>query len=91
MSSPRAVLLRALAWMAGGLVVVGWAFGHGVTRWEDAHCVGPDEGDCDLGVLTGLGWAAGALVLWVLTVVLVELWLRRRRQALASARADATR
>jgi drug/metabolite transporter (DMT)-like permease len=91
MTSPRAVLLRALTYLAGGLIVVGWAFQYGVERWDDANCGGPDEGDCDLGVLAGFGWGAGALVLWGLAVVVLELWLRRRRQRLASASADATR
>ncbi|WP_296601534.1 hypothetical protein [Nocardioides sp.] len=91
MSSPRAVLLRALAYLVGGVVLVVWAFQHGVERWDDAHCAGPDEGDCDLGMFTGFGWAAGALLLGVLAAVLLELWLRRRRQRDASANADATR
>jgi hypothetical protein len=90
MTSSRAVLLRVLAYLAGGLIVVGWAFQHGVERWEDAHCSGPDEGDCDLGFFTGFGWAAGAFVLVVVVVLAVELWLRRRQRD-ASASADATR
>lgn len=92
MSSPRAVLLRALAYLAGGLIAVGWAFQHGVSRWEQANCSGPDdEGDCDLGVFTGFVWAGGAFVAVVVAVVVVELLLRRRRQRVASASADATR
>lgn len=94
MTSPRLVLVRALGYLAGTAALVAWAFQYGVERWEDAHCSGPDEGDCDLGVLTGFGWALGALVLAVAFVVVLEMWLRRRRrrrQRLASASADATR
>ncbi len=93
MSSPRAVLLRALAYLVGGVVLVVWAFQHGVSRWEDANCSGPDEGDCDLGVFTGFAWAGGAVLGVVVVMVTVELVLLRRRrdQRDASANADATR
>lgn len=90
MSSPRAVLLRALAYVVGGLIAVGWAFQYGSDRWSDAHC-GPDAGDCDLGLFEGFAWAAGAFALCVVSVVVLEMLLRRRRQREASAKADATR
>ena len=57
-------------------VVVGFMVG--AARWE-AGCPDPDEGPCS-GVpeVTGLFWAAGAVVLVLASAVALELVLRRR-------------
>ena len=74
---------RISAYIAGTATAMAVAFVVGYHRATPADC----SGDCDLGGLSGMIWAAGALLVAAVVVVVLEL-LRHRE---ASASAEATR
>lgn len=70
----------AVAWVLGLAVVVPVAFAVGVAHFEATQCSGVGfDGECDLGGLEGLLWAAGALVLGAVAWVADGVRRSRRR------------
>lgn len=73
------VLPRLLLWSVAAAVLVVWAFQAGIESYDREHC-GPDATDCDLGALSGLAWAALAMLGVLIVVTCVEVWLAGRRR-----------
>lgn len=82
MRTSRAVR-GALLWLVGLVLLPVLAFQLGVDHYDRTYCTGPgDDGDCDLGVLTGLMWGIGTLLAYcVLTLVVAYARKRRSRAA----------
>lgn len=88
-SAPRTLTGRGLtAWARASLylcalaVAMFIAFGIGIAHFEATQCSGPEfGGECDLAALEGLLWAAGALVLGVIAILVMEVRGARSRRA----------
>lgn len=72
---------RFVGYLTATVMLVFVAFFLGVAHFEYTECSGPDfGGECDLAVLGGFAWSAGAILLAVITIPIVEIILSRRRR-----------
>ena len=77
---------RFVGYLTATVILVFVAFFRGVAHFEYTECSGPDfDGECDLAILGGFAWAAGAIVLAAIMVPVVEiaLYVRRRHRSRA--------
>lgn len=66
----------------GALAAIGWfAFNAGLAYFDKVNCSGSDVGDCDLGFIDGIFWAASAIGASFAVMVVVERRLAMRRSA----------
>lgn len=72
---------RFVGYLTATVTLVFVAFFMGVAHFEYTECSGPDfGGECDVSVLGGLAWSAGAILLAVITIPIIEVLLRSRRR-----------
>lgn len=75
---------RASLYLCALVVAMFIAFGIGIAHFEATQCSGPDfGGECDLAALEGLLLAAGAFVLGVIAILVIEVSGAVRRRAAA--------
>lgn len=63
---------RFVAYLAAGTVLTFFAFFVGVAQFEATECGDSSGGECDLSILGGFIWAAGAVVLSVIATIATE-------------------
>lgn len=73
---------RASLYLCALVVAMFIVFGIGVAHFEATQCSGPEfDGECDLAAIEGLLGAAGALVLGVIAILVMEVSGAVRRRA----------
>lgn len=82
---------RLTAWARGSLYLCALAAGMfvafllGAAHFEATQCNEPGGGECDIALLEGMLWAAGALLLGVAVIAVTEIRLMLRQRARRSA------
>ncbi|MEJ7706148.1 MAG: hypothetical protein WKF82_02045 [Nocardioidaceae bacterium] len=65
---------RVLAYLGVSMLVAFSAFFLGAAHFESTECSGPDfGGECDVALIEGLVWAAAAIVVMTVAVVIMEV------------------
>lgn len=80
--TPRLLSTRVAVYVSALTVGMLVAFSLGAAHFESTRCSGPElSGECDLAGLEGIWWAAGALVLGIVAIVVAEAVRSRKRRA----------
>jgi hypothetical protein len=71
------LIARLFTYLIGVCLIAPVAFAAGEDHYDTTHCARQRLGDCDLGGLGGMEWAAIAVVGFIGVVVAYELYRQR--------------